>query len=106
MRDAIVTPRYISRAPLLAARRIGDEIMIMSARESTLFGLNETGAILWEAADGVTPLDQIVRERICAQFDVEEQAALRDAEEIVRELAERGLVRVSDAPIPEAEAVP
>jgi hypothetical protein len=94
---------YIARSPLLAARMIGDELMIMSARESSLYTLNDTGSVLWEAADGVTPLDEIVRERICGQFDVEERAALRDAEELVGEMAAHGLVRVSEAPIVEGE---
>ena len=97
---------YIARSPLLAARMIGDEVMIMSARDSSLFGLNDTGSVLWEAADGVTPLDQIVRESICGQFDIDEQAALRDAEELVGEMAAHGLLRVSGAPIPEGEVAP
>src|SRR4051812_2397147 len=69
--------RYIARGTKLAARRIGDETMIMSGLDSSLFSLNPTASILWEAADGVTPLAQIVQQHICAQFEVSPEQALR-----------------------------
>ena len=49
------TERYIARATDVAARRVGDELMIMTGRTSELFSLNETAALLWDAADGETP---------------------------------------------------
>ena len=90
--------RYVLRSTKVAARMVGDELMIMSGRDSMLFALNGTAAVLWEAADGVTPLDEIVSGRICARFDVEPSAAMRDAEELVERLAAHGLVRLSEIP--------
>lgn len=94
--------RYVARATRVAARMVGDEMMIMSGADSTLFTLNATAAALWQGADGVTPLADIVAHRICARFDVEPAQALHDAEALVEGLAQHGLLRVSDAPIPEA----
>jgi hypothetical protein len=94
-----VTERYIARVPDAAARDIGGELMVMSGRDSSLFSLNETAAALWEAADGATPLAQIVERRICAEYDVGRDEALRDAEDVVRALAEHGILIVSDRPI-------
>lgn len=91
--------RYVARASRVAARMVGDEMMIMSGADSTLFTLNPTAAALWQGADGVTPLVDIVAQRICTRFDVEPDVALRDAEELVRDLARHGILRVSDAPI-------
>jgi hypothetical protein len=93
---------YIARVKEIAARRIGGEMMIMSARDSTLFSLNETAATIWQAADGVTPLAEIVERDVCAKFDVNAADALRDAEELVDGLAQRGILKVSDKPIVEA----
>jgi len=90
---------YIARSSAVAARRLGDEMVIMSALDSTLFSLNDVGAMLWEAADGRTALDRIVRERVCTSFHVDAATALRDAEEFVRELAARGVLLVSGEPI-------
>ena len=91
--------RYVARSTKVAARMVGDEMMIMSGRDSTLFTLNRTGAALWEAADGVTPLEEIVARQICATFDVDPAEAMRDAEDLVDRLAGHGLVQVSDAPM-------
>lgn len=90
---------YIVRSSAVAARRLGDEMVIMSALDSTLFSLSEVAAVLWEAADGRTPLDQLVRERVCSSFDVDHSRALRDAEEFVRALAAHGILLVSEQPI-------
>jgi hypothetical protein len=91
--------QYVARSTRVAARMVGDEMMIMSGRDSTLFVLNGTAAILWEAADGFTPLDEIVSQKICTQFEVDPSTALRDAAEVVNQLAGHGILRVSNAPL-------
>jgi Coenzyme PQQ synthesis protein D (PqqD) len=90
---------YIARSSAVAARRLGDEMVVMSALDSTLFSLSDVAAVLWEAADGRTPLDRIVRERVCSAFDVDAETALRDAEEFARALAAHGVLLVSSEPI-------
>jgi len=94
-----MSERYIARAPDVAARTIGGELMIMSGRDSSLFSLNETAAALWDRADGATPLSEIVARHICAEFDVAPEEALADAEALVADLAAHGILIVSDAPI-------
>ncbi len=90
---------YFTRSREIAARALDGEMMIMSTRDSTLFNLNELGTIIWQAADGVTPLDQIVAQHVCTQYEVERVEALADAEAFVRELAQHGILNVSDQPI-------
>jgi hypothetical protein len=92
---------YVARSPEVAARMLGGEMMIMSARDSTLFSLNETASAIWQAADGRTPLAEIVQRTLCADYEVAPEEALQHAEELVRELAERGILRISDEPIAE-----
>lgn len=94
---------YIARAPDLAARMIGGELMIMSSRTSSLFSLNETAALLWQAADGVTPLSEIVERHLCGQYDVDAVTALRDTQELAARLAEHGILRVSEQPVVQEE---
>jgi hypothetical protein len=96
--------RYIARAANVAARMIGGEVMIMSGLDSSLFSLNATASVLWQAADGVTPLSAIVEERICTAFEVDPAEALRDAEEVAEALAGHGILRLSDSPLPDAGA--
>jgi hypothetical protein len=92
---------YLARNPRVAARSLDGEMMIMSGRDSTLFTLNQTATILWQAADGATPLDQIVDNRICSEFDVERNEALHDAESLARELASHEILQISEEPIPQ-----
>ena len=97
---------YVARSPRVAARSLGGEMMIMSGRDSTLFTLSKTATILWQAADGITPLDEIVQQRICGEFDVELAEALQDAETLLRDLAGHSIIQISEQPILQAETVP
>ncbi|MGD0760099.1 MAG: PqqD family protein [Candidatus Sulfotelmatobacter sp.] len=94
-----MTRLYVARNTRVAARNLDGEMMIMSGKDSTLFTLNKTATIIWQAADGATPLDEIVECRICPEYRVEPAAALQDAETLARELAAHGILDVSEAPI-------
>jgi hypothetical protein len=94
-----MSPLYIARSTQIAARNLGGEMMIMSSRDSTLFSLNDVGTVIWQAADGQTPLAEIVAQKVCAEFDIQPAEAMKDAETFVRELAEHGILRVSETPI-------
>ncbi|MGA8868659.1 MAG: PqqD family protein [Candidatus Sulfotelmatobacter sp.] len=93
---------YVARSTRIAARMLGEEMLVMSGQGSTLFTLNPTATILWQAADGATPLEEIVERSICPQFDVEPAQALRDAEELAENLAQHGILLVSEQPIANA----
>ncbi len=92
---------YVARAKEVAARTVGGELMILFARDSKLFSLNETATLIWEGADGATPLSEIVDQRICGGFEVDRAVAFRDAEEVVEGLAQHGILKVSNLPIEE-----
>jgi len=80
---------------------LGQEMLVMSGHDSTLFTLNPTATILWRAADGVTPLDEIVERHICSEFEVKPEDAMRDAEELAESLAQHGILLISEQPISE-----
>lgn len=90
---------YVARSPKVAARMLGDEMMIVSSRQSALYTLNETAAAIWNAADGATRLSEIVARHICPDFEVDPAEAMTDAHALVAELESYGIVVVSDAPI-------
>jgi hypothetical protein len=89
---------YVTRSPRVAARKLGDEMMIMSGHDSTLFTLDEVATIIWEASDGATPLEEIVARRICTQFEIGRDEALADAEALVEGLAGHGILLLSREP--------
>lgn len=94
-----MSPVYIARSTAIAARVLDGEMMIMSARDSTLFTLNPIGTIIWQSADGKTTLQEIVECKVCAEFDVEPDEAMKDAESFVTDLASHGILLVSEQPI-------
>ncbi len=90
---------YVARSPRIAARKLGEETLVMSAQGSTLFTLNPTATILWQVADGITALDEIVERHICSEFDVKLEEAIRDAEALAAELSRHGILVISEKPI-------
>ena len=91
--------RYVARSAAIASRALGDETMVMSARNSTLFTLDEVASVIWDAADGVTPLAEIVAKKICTQYDIAPEVALKDAEALVENMAGHGIALLSDEPL-------
>jgi len=91
--------KYIAKSSAIASRLLADEMIVMSAIDSTLFSLNPTGTMIWEAADGITPLSSIVEEKVCAEFDITVEKAYADAEQFVNALAAHGILVVSDHPV-------
>jgi len=94
-----MSEQYIARSSSIAARTMGAETMVMSALDSTFFTLNEVASVIWEAADGKTPLSRIISERVCRNFEIDADSATRDALEFVEELAKHGILLVSEQPI-------
>jgi hypothetical protein len=94
-----MSEKYIARNSPLAARTSAGETMIMCAADSTFVILNEAATAIWQAADGKTPLSEIVSGRICREFDVDLHSANQDAERLVNELCGRGILLVSQQPI-------
>jgi len=90
---------YIARSTAIAARELAGEMMVMNSMDSTFFTLNEVATAIWRAADGRTPLREIVRASICEQFDIDPGEAQADAEEFVSELSQHGILLVSDQPL-------
>jgi hypothetical protein len=99
-----MSEKYIARSSKVGARELGGEMVIMSAADSTLFSLSEVATRIWQAADGRTPLSEIVERSVCAEFDVPRDAAYRDALAFVEELSSHGILRVADHPLSEEEA--
>jgi hypothetical protein len=95
---------YVARSSAVAARKLGGEMMIMSGRDSTLFTLDEVATIIWESANGLVTLDEIVELRICAEFEVEPATAVRDAEMMAEALAQHGILHISREPILDSNA--
>ena len=87
---------YLAQSQRTAWRIYDGEAVLLCPDDSTLNTLNAVGTLIWESADGKTPLSAIVA-RICEAFDVDPARAERDTMAFVTKLRERGLVTIVDA---------
>ena len=80
-------------------------MLVTSSRSSSMrcwrsfTGSTAAGGVAIIAADGRTPLQQIVEQHVCAAFDVTLEEAMKDAESFVQELAAHGILKLSEEPI-------
>lgn len=95
--------KYIARSSSIAARMLGNEMMVMSTTDSTFFTLNEVATVIWQAADGRTSLSEIVSNRICREFDVDAERAQRGADRFVDQLSQHGILLVSEQPLGDSQ---
>ena len=86
---------YPMQSPRTAWRVYDGEAVILWPDDSTLNTLNALGTLIWESADGKSPLSAIVA-RICKEFDVDPERAERDAMAFIAKLGARGLLTVSE----------
>jgi hypothetical protein len=89
--------RYLAQNPRAAWRVYDGEAVIISPDDSILHTLNAVGTLIWEAADGKTPVGAVVG-RICDEFEVEPEPAERDAMAFIETLCQRRLLVMLDAP--------
>ena len=87
----------MARNSRVTARGRDGERMIMSGRERTWFMFNKT-AMLWQSVDGSTPRDEIVKLRICTEFEVEPAEASEDAETLARKRTGHEMLQISPIP--------
>src|SRR5437868_9106428 len=101
-----MSEKYIARSSQIAARMLGGEMMVMSAVDSTFFTLNEVATAVWQAADGRTPLSEIVSRAVCDYFEVDPEVAHADVDIFVDQLSQHGILLVSDHPFDKASSGP
>src|SRR5207245_3403966 len=94
-RSSGVPEVYLAQSQRTAWRIYDGEAVLLCPDDSTLNTLNAVGTLIWESADGKTPLSAIVA-RICEEFDVDPERAQRDTTDFIAKLSARGLLTVSE----------
>ena len=94
-----MSEKYIKPSRDIAARMLEDEMIVMSIRDSRVYSLNATASAIWEAADGATPLREIVARTVVENFEVDAETAYQDALALVEELVQEGILLIADHPI-------
>jgi hypothetical protein len=78
-------------APGVHAREFGDETVLVDVRRGVYFSLDAVGTVVWKAiAEGATLATAV--DAVVAAFDVTASVAHTDAEILVAQLREVGLI--------------
>jgi len=74
---------------------LSGEAAILDLRSGVYYGLNQTGAFIWERIKEPTAVREI-RDAMVAEYEVDVAHCERDLFRILTELVDRGLVEVKD----------
>jgi hypothetical protein len=96
--DAAGTPPFTPGTRVVAGRgqlsaKLGGEAVILGLNDSVYYGLDGSGARIWELVQQPISLASIV-ETLSAEFDVDRDVAMRDLIDLAGTLRERGLLDV------------
>lgn len=75
-------------------RELDGQMVILNLETETYLGLDETGASFWAALTGTKTLAAAC-ERLLAEYEVEESQLQQDLQELVRQMIDKGLVRIA-----------
>lgn len=84
--DSVLQPRTG-----VASRQSGDELVVVLPEQGKYFVLNDTGARVWQMADGRRTLGDIAQELV-KEWGVEVARAQADVLKLARQLVEREAV--------------
>ena len=81
----------VRRAEHQVSSKLGEEIAILNLKSSLYFGLENTGAVIWEAISQPKQVAEIC-EAVTSQFDVSEERCQLDVIQLLEELAKAELI--------------
>ena len=72
---------------------VGDEVAVLGLEQGIYYGLNPTGARIWELVRSPIKVSEIHR-TIVEEYDIDEETARRDLLEVLARLQESALIEV------------
>ena len=91
MTVAPVTVVVRSAEPLTA--RVDDEVVMLDTRQGCYFGLDRTGAAIWDLLDTPRSVEDLCR-ALVERYDVPPETCRAEVVSFLTELADAGLVEV------------
>ncbi len=87
----MTAPRFVRRDGVKTRLLDGAAVLVVPDRQ-VYFAINRVGARIWELLAEPRSLENVVA-ALAAQFDITESQCRREAEEFLRSLTEKNLVR-------------
>jgi hypothetical protein len=94
--SALTTTTTVVAADDALSTTIDGETVILHPDVGKYYGLNEVGTFVWELLQEPRPVDELCREVVDA-YEVDRDRCRSDVEDLLVELVEKDLVRLTDA---------
>lgn len=91
--------QVVSKDESTASRVLGDEAVVLTPMDSKIHSLNETGTRIWELLADKPTVGEIISQ-IHREFKVDEEQAKEDVTAFLEELAEKGMIKLSESSQP------
>jgi len=78
----------------ISVRKIENDIFIFDRKTSTIHSFNRVASFIWELLTENVTMDKIA-EKVCSQFDIDEETAEKDKTDFIKELKNKKLLQVS-----------
>ena len=72
---------------------LGSEAVILNMASGRYFGLNTTGAFIWQVVQQPVTLAEIER-RVCEEFEVSPEQCRSDLRQVLQEMLDSGIIEV------------
>ena len=72
-------------------QEVGDEIVLLDVEGGEYHGLNDVGSMIWRALEEYPDVPSAY-EHLCATYEVDPDALLKDLDEFIKRLVEMGLL--------------
>ncbi len=82
-------------APDQLSTELDEEVVILSFKGGKYFGLSEVGARVWKVLRD-SPLLGEIRDRLVAEYDVDQKRCEKDLLNLVKDLRTHGIVEIVD----------
>ncbi len=83
-------------APEVLFQEVNGEIVLLDLQAETYFGLNETGARVWQLLQDGKAGDQLL-DQMLEEFEIDRPQLEADVTELIAQLSEAGLIVRKDA---------
>lgn len=80
------------RSPDVVARSIDQEAVLLDLASGRYFGLNATGAAIWDALEGGEADPESIARDIASRFSAPEEQILADVRALLADLVQQNLV--------------
>ena len=92
---SIAITNRVRVSPDVLISNMDGESVLLNLQSETYFGLDEVGTRMWDALNGAESI-QAAFDVLAAEYDVEPDQLRRDLEDLLKRLAEQGLLEVAD----------